>query len=104
MLETTRFVVEAFVNDAVVVVELVVVERNEENLTIVVEAPANMLLPDHVLKSERRVEEAEEPPVVERVVPTSERPEPIVSVLTDAVPLPIIIPESVVEPVPPFTT
>ena len=42
------------------------------------------------------------PPLVESVVPTRERPEPIVSVFTGDVPLPMRIPESVVEPVPPL--
>ena len=44
------------------------------------------------------------PPLVESVVPTSERPEPMVRVFTGDVPLPMRIPESVVEPVPPFDT
>ena len=44
------------------------------------------------------------PPEAERVVPTSERPLPTVNVFTAEAPLPIKMPESVVEPVPPFPT
>lgn len=57
--------------------------------------------PDQVFESERSVLEALEPPVAERVVPVSKRPEPTVSVFTGETPLPNKIPERVVDPVPP---
>ena len=59
-------------------------------------------VPLKVLESTRRVEDAEAP-VAESVAPSKERLEPMRSVFTPAAPLPARMPESVVEPVPPYT-
>lgn len=60
----------------------------------------NELTPLKVLLSERSVEEAEDTEA-ESVVPESVNPLPILRVLTGFIPLPIIIPFNVEEPVPP---
>ena len=60
-------------------------------------------VPEKVLESPRRVEEAEEPPVAVRVVPLKESPEPTMSELMPPVLLPTRMPPSgVVDPVPPY--
>ena len=69
------------------------------------EALVNLLTPEKVLLSERRVDEAARPALAERVVPLKIRPLPMESDLMKLEPLPSRMPPSgVEEPVPPPPT
>jgi hypothetical protein len=60
-------------------------------------------VPEKVLESVRRVEDAAVVMVLESVAPSNARPEPMRRVFTPETPFPARIPESVVLPVPPYT-
>jgi hypothetical protein len=67
-------------------------------------ALVNLLsVPPKVLESVRRVVDAAEVTFAESVAPSNVRPEPMRRVFTPAAPFPAKMPESVVEPVPPYT-